>query len=183
VAIANDIDLVTRQMWPQGDIRDPLGTWAARLGVTGDASGGSIKVTCTVPTDERDAHVYTCYDVVWAQLTGTHSTSGFKVRLLTNWPDIDPVPGIQGFSTLNTYQQTTDAEWTAPIAGIFDNATIQPLQRFILLMPRTGTPLGIVEVEQGANVDLATYSFEFYGYYWDRAVLDAPGGPRHPGSN
>jgi succinate-acetate transporter protein len=42
--------------------------------------------------------------------------------------------------------------------------------------------MDILEMQRGNNLDLATYTFEAYGYFWDRAAMETPGGPRHPGS-
>lgn len=184
MSIVSSVDIVPVAMWPQGDIRDPLGVWGARIGVTGDASAGAIKVTFAVPESLRGAHVYTCYDVTFTQLTGAVGTAGIKTRLLTNFPDIDIVAGFQGFGSVYLNSITTDADFTAPLSGPIDvPGIIHPNQRFILLLTRQGTGLDLVEMEFGANIDLATFSFEGYGYYWDRSVLDAPGGPRHPGSS
>jgi len=181
MAINLPVTLIEQQAWPQGDKRDPLGIWGARLGVTGDATGGGIKVTATVEESKRDAYVYTCYGITAAKLTGNLTADVIKTRLLTNWPNVDPLAGIQGFASLTMGQAIGDTSGTAPLQGS-NLPTIRPEMRFILLFARTGTPLGIVEVEWNNNLDAATYSFEFWGYFWDRSVLQAPGGPRHPGS-
>jgi len=184
MAIAANVDLLPGQEWPQGDARDPLGVWGARLGVTGDATGGSIKVGINVPSDIRGAHVYTCYGVTFAQLTGVVTARNVKTRLLTNLPDVDPTAGITGFATLKISNTATLDSVTSPILGMKgEDPGVSTLDRFILLRTGTGTPLTIVEVEFGENLNLATYSFEAYGYYWDRLVMQAPGGPRHPGSS
>ncbi|MGR3295936.1 MAG: hypothetical protein ACUZ8A_06880, partial [Candidatus Bathyanammoxibius sp.] len=64
---------------------------------------------------------------------------------------------------------------------------INSIDRFLLLYdPRQPASLGntnILELQLAVNTDLATYSFEAYGYYWDRSVMQTPGGPRHPGSS
>jgi len=185
MAIATNVDLLPAQQWPQGDARDPLGVWAARLGVTGDATGGSIKVGVNVPAPLRGAHVYTCYSINFAQLTGVITARNVKVRLLTNLPDADTLAGIQGFATLRIVNTATLDSITEPILGIGGAGApaLEPLDRFILLRTDTGTPLTIVEIEFGENVNLSTYVFEAYGYYWDRLVMQAPGGLRHPGSS
>jgi len=185
MAIATNVDLLPAQGWPQGDARDPLGVWAARLGVTGDATGGSIKVGVNVPTGLRGAHIYTCYSINFAQLTGVVTARNVKVRLLTNLPDADVLAGLQGFATLKIVNTATLTNVTPPILGIGGGQApaLEPLDRFILLRTDVGTPLTIVEIEFGENVDASTYVFETYGYYWDRLVMQAPGGPRHPGSS
>jgi len=183
MAIALETDISHFNVWRQRDIRDPLGIWVGRQGVTGDASGGAIKVGFNVPAANRAAHVYCCYDVSFATLTVTFDNDLTKVRLLTNWPDSDPsVPGIQGYGSLAVYTTAADAQFTPPVVG-FTIPVIGAAQRFIPLWTTQGSGLTIVEVEHGGNVDTATYSFEAFGYYWDQAVRDAPGGPRHPGAD
>lgn len=183
MAIAEEVDIQHFNILRQRDARDPLGIWVARLGVTGDATGGSIKVGINVPAANRAAHVYFCYDVNFATLTITFNNALTKVRLLTNWPDADPsVVGIQGYGSLGVYATAADAQFTAPTVG-FTIPVIGAAQRFIPLWTTIGSGLTIVEIEHGDNVDTATYSFECFGYYFDHAVRDAPGGPRHPGSD
>ena len=171
------------QLWPQLDIRDPLGVWGARALVTGDASGGSIKVTCQAPAERSAAFVYTAYAVTLVQLTGTLLTIPLKMRILTNWPDISATAGVQGFATFRSANSNGDADFTAPKNGN-SAALMFPNDRFILIFdPRQGAGvLNMIELEMGVNVNTDTYAFEAYGYYWDRSVLNAPGGPRHPGS-
>ncbi len=188
MAIDVNVDILESQTWPQGDARDPLGVWGARLGVTGDASGGGIKVAFVVPAPKRGARVYTVYSATFAQLTGTTTALvPVKSRILTNWPNIDPVPGVQGFGTLLLNPCDQDNDLTAPVRGPVSSPLITPNDRFILCYdPRQQTTLGpmaILELAYGKNEDLATFSFEGYGYWWDRSVMDTPGGPRHPGSS
>lgn len=184
MAIAQEVAVEQLNLWPQGDARDPLGVWGARLGITGDASGGAIKVGFIVPAARKAAYVYTCYSVNFSKLTGTTNVIAVKVRLLTNWPNVDPVPGVQAFGTHLSGNATGSAEFTSPIIGL-DTFVIGPNDRFLLLYdPRTiGGDMTIVEIEQNDNTLNDTYSFEAYGYFWDRAVMDTPGGPRHPGSS
>ena len=184
MAIASTVDILPAALWPQGDIRDPLGVWGFRLGVTGNVSGGTVKVTARAPAGLGAAYVYTCYSAQIAQLTGADAAANIKCRLLTNWPNIDPQAGVQAYSTLRLTVWISDDAMTAPIGGPSQNF-LSPLDRFILLFdprPSAGA-LNIVELELDRNVDAETYSFEGYGYFWDRSVLQAPGGPRHPGSN
>lgn len=184
MAISETVDVVTTALWPQGDVRDPLGVWGFRHGVTGDASGGSIKVIAQAPSGVNAAYLYTCYSALIAELDTLASVQG-KCRLLTNWPNADLiVPGVQAYSTAITRTITGDADFTAPIA-VPSEPFVNAADRFLLLFdPRPGAgDLSIVELELGVNTDTLTYSFEGYGYYWDRSVLQAPGGPRHPGAS
>ena len=185
MAIEEQATVIQTALWPQGDMRDPLGIWGCRLGVTGDASGGSIKVQFRVPALRKSSYIYTAYSVIGVQLTGTATNVSIKTRLLTNWPDVDiGVNGVQGYATAFAATIVQDGQFTSPTA-VPNTTLIREGDRFLLLFdPRpTGGPLDIVELEWGENVDLATYSFEGYGYFWDRSVLNAPGGLRHPGSN
>jgi len=185
MSIATTVAVVTAALWQQGDIRDPLGVWGSRLGVTGDATGGEIKVTAQVPIADSAAYMFTVYSITLTQLTGSLGAGVFAgARLLTNWPDVDPVAGVQGYATFsiaNIVQGIFTAPTTTPLEML-----LKPNDRFILLFdprPGRGSVLELVEMKWGENVDAATYSFETYGYYWDRSVLNAPGGPRHPGSS
>ncbi len=184
MAIAVEVAVEQLNLWPQGDARDPLGVWGARLGVTGDATANAIKVGFIVPADRKAAYVYTCYSVNYSKLAGTVGVTAVKVRLLTNWPNVDPIPGVQAYGTHVSAIATGSAEFTSPLIGL-DRPIIGPADRFLLLYdPRAiAGDMTIVEIEENDNTDGDTYSFEAYGYFWDRAVMDAPGGPRHPGSN
>jgi len=185
MAISTSANLIPHQLWPQGDIRDPLGVWGARLLVTGDASGGGVKVAVQAEAGVGAAYVYTCYDVnvsiIVQAVSGTSNLT--KVRLLTSWPDVDPTVGVQAYSSNHFFRVESSAGMTPPIGGP-TTPTIDPQQRFLLLFdPRPQTAaLVIVELEYGDNDLNDVYSFEAYGYFWDRSVLNAPGGPRHPGS-
>lgn len=184
MAITAEIDVLAAALWPQGDIRDPLGVWGFRLGVTGDVSGGTIKVTAAAPAGLAAAYVYTCYSLQAVQTSGTATASDLKTRLLTNWPNIGTIPGVQGYATALRSQINGATDFTAPIV-VPTLTIVKEIERFILLFdprPSAGR-LDIIELELAININLATYSFEGYGYFWDRSVLQAPGGPRHPGAS
>lgn len=191
MAIAETAAPVESPLWPQGDIRDPMGVWGFRHGVTGDASGGSIKVTVRVPANKRSAYVYTIYSAQIAQLTGVVTAGLIKSRVLTNWPNVDLQAGVQAFSTLQITRHFGGSTFTAPVGGPAGDTGYAPMlapnDRFILCFdprqPASLGPLDILELELTVNTDLATYSYEAYGYLWDRSVMQAPGGPRHPGSS
>jgi len=193
MAILTSVAPIESQLWPQGDIRDPLGVWGARLGVTGDASGNPITVNFRVPAEKRSAYVYTIYHAIVAVLAGGVN-SPVKIRILTNWPNIDPDAGVQGYSTLGIGGTIQSTAFTSPIGGPGpiaavpqDYPYITPLDRFILCFdPRQQATLGamdILSLEKEINTNNGTYSFEAYGYFWDRSVMQAPGGPRHPGAS
>jgi len=185
MAISEEVAVITNALWPQGDIRDPLGVWGFRHGITGDATGGSIKVGAVVPADNAGAFLFTCYSALAAILAqATTSTSVAKVRLLTNWPNVDPQLGVQAYGSAGFVDLSTVSSFTPPEV-IPTTPMIAPQDRFLLLFdPRpSGGQITIVELEIGVNILADTYTFEGYGYYWDRSVLNAPGGPRHPGSS
>ncbi len=183
MSIAQGQSVFHHQAFPQGDVRDPLGVWAGRLGIVGDATGGEIKATFNVPAALRSAYVHTCYAITVAQLTGTGVAASVLMRLLANWPDIDPDAGVQAFSSgSGAFMRVSSSFDTAPISQI-EGFDIGALRYVLLYDPRQqGAQMDIVEVKVSSNVDTVTWSFECYGYFWDRSVLNAPGGPRHPGS-
>ncbi len=185
MAITTEQSVFASALWPQGDIRDPLGVWGSRVGVTGDASGGSIKVGLLEVADRKAGLVYTCYSAHAAGLTGTFTDDAIKCRLLTNWPNVDIVSGVQGYATAIAGLLDFNTNFTAPNYVVNRQPLVTPNDRFLLLFdPRPSGPLAtLVELEVTQNVDLATYAFEAYGYFWDRSVLNAPGGPRHPGAS
>ena len=187
MAIVQQVNVFPAQMWPQGDARDPLGIWGFRLGITGDATGGSIKMQARARAGLAAAYIYTCYSLNAVQLSGTITTDArIKSRLLTNWPDIDALVGVQGYSSARYAPTITNVDFTSPVQGIeAGQALVTEAERFMLLFdprPSAGA-LDIIELEYTDNADGATYSFEGWGYFWDREVLSTPGGPRHPGSS
>jgi len=71
------------QLWPQLDIRDPLGVWGARALVTGDASGGSIKEKCQAPAERTAAFFF------------TPPAASDKVRFVPPWGKDPPVLALR----------------------------------------------------------------------------------------
>jgi len=184
MAIDLTFDIVPTAQWPQGDARDPLGVWGGRAIITQDASGGSVKANFQAPLTIAGAYVYTCYSAQISNLSAAVAII-IKCRLLTNWPDVDPVNiGVQGYGSNISRTTLGDADFTAPLSGPND-PLVTPNDRYLLLFdPRpVAGAFTIVELEYGVNVDTQIAAFECWGYYWDRAVLQTPGGPRHPGSN
>jgi len=176
---------IATALWPQGDIRDPLGVWGFRQGVTGDATGGSVKVIMSESVDQKAAYIYTAYSLLIAMITqATPGSLSGKARLLTGWPNIDEQAGVQAYGSGRTVTIPSPSAFTSPV-GVPGENLVSPLDRFLLLFdPRpSGVLADLVELELGDNVLADTYSFEGYGYFWDRSVLNAPGGPRHPGSS
>jgi len=184
MAISTTVDLVATALWPQGDARDPLGVWGARNIEVGDASGGSVKTTIQAPESIAGAFIYTCYSAFASTLT-PESASQIKLRLLTNWPDVDPInPGVQGYGSIVVSTQDFGTEFTAPKSGP-PQSMIGAADRFVLLFdprPVVGA-FAILELELDENTLARQYAFEAWGYYWDRQVMNTPGGPRHPGAN
>lgn len=172
------------QQWPQGDARDPLGIWGARAAVLGNASAGEIGVDFVVPAEKVASFVYACYAITGGQILGVIQNQSFKVQLLTNFPNVDPQPGVQGFSSLDIGVMGGDQQLTVPNSGQ-RTWTFPSSYRFILLYDPTPRNAALTIVKL-ATVNVAIgidFVFECYGYFWDRSVLNTPGGPRHPGSN
>jgi len=181
------VEVKETALWPQGDERDPLGIWGARILVTGDGDGSpsSIKVQVNIPAPRRGAYVYTCYSaIITATTQAIVAGSTAKCRLNTLWPDIDALAGVVAYSRIKVVQLAVSGQFTSPFNGP-DQPMVDPQDRFLLLYdPRPiNAAVTMVELENSVNVLNDVYAFECYGYYWDRSVMNAPGGPRHPGSS
>lgn len=166
------------------DQRDPLGVWAAREQVTGDASGGIQQVDIQVPANVRAGFVYNCQA---AEMIGPDPSAmtSVTVRLLTNWPPSDS-PGVAG----------ADFHVNSPIGSFGDGSsksgsnTGQPfinaaLMKVLLFDPRSNPLAGVnlLEIWSSANTLAEPRIGTAWGYYWDRGVMDVPGGPRFPGAD
>lgn len=187
MSVEFDAQVITNALWPQGDIRDPLGVWGARSSVTGDATGGEIKGNVNVTESERAAYIYTVYDIAINQRSGTLNANPSMVRMLTGWPNIDLLAGVQAYSSgrFGIFRGSGTFN-TPPIAGIIATEELLPANsRFILMFdPRPlASALPLIELKWVNQTDGDIYDIECWGYYWDRSVLQAPGGPRHPGSS
>lgn len=179
------VDVVQTALWPQGDERDPLGVWAFRSIVIGLGVEGSVKVTAIVPSDRKSAYIYTAYAATTVPVTqAVLAGSQAKIRLLTNWPDASSPAGVTGFAKARMVNIVVNGNSSSPFGGA-DAPMIDALDRFLLLFdPRPLVDdLEIMELELMQNILNDVYAFEGYGYYWDRSVMNAPGGPRHPGSS
>ena len=186
MSISETQEVFTSQQWPQGDIRDPLGVWGGRNSIVGDGGDDFVKTDFLVPAERKAAFVYTCYSANASGLT-TLTTTAFtsRIRLLTNWPNITLEAGVQGYGNNQGVEMITTTQSSQPQSSI-RQPLVNAHDRFILLYdPRAqGTiPITIVSLEINANTLNDQYIFEVYGYYWDRSVLQAPGGPRHPGAS
>ncbi len=178
-----DIDIKATALWPQGDARDPLGIWAGRGALTDDTLGGDKTGNIGLPQSRRAGNIYTCYAVTLSVVSGSDvGLSNVFCRLLTNWPPADS-PGISGFAT-NRGSILAPTRNVFPL-GSFRENIFDPQYRFILLFdPRAGASgrINLVELTYLTVAGNAkVLAFEAWGYWWDRSVLDAPGGPRHPG--
>ncbi|HIB68100.1 MAG TPA: hypothetical protein EYO33_24140 [Phycisphaerales bacterium] len=155
-----------------------------RIGATGDGGGGSIQAVGQVPAGERAAFVYTCYSANIAivnQTTPLNVTGQF--RLLTNWPSVDALAGVNAYSSIHmvTVEQSALED---PVGGSNDPLVSGPERFMVLWDPRpTNVAMNICAFAVGTNVLNDVYSFEAWGYYWDRTVMSVPGGLRHPGSD
>jgi len=184
MAVLGNVDVLPAQLWPQGDIRDPLGVWGFRATLTGTGDGGGMKINVRTPAAQGAAYVYTCYSAIIAQTVGTPNIVTLKARLLTNWPNVDAQAGVQAYATARLVTTNGSANFTAPFTVPALDTLITPNDRFILLFdPRPAAgQLTIMELEINENVLAEVWSYEGWGYFWDRSVMQAPGGLRHPGA-
>lgn len=183
MAVLGSIAPIESELWPQRDARDPLGIFGWRGTQVGDATGGGNKVLIEVPASLRHAFVYKIWDMIIVQTAGTPASIAGKMRILSNWPNIDPDPGIQAYAAMFIGTLNGASALSAPDIGFFNVNPFNGNSKDILIYdPSTQSgPMGIAEQEV-QNVDGTTFSFEGYGYYWDRAVMSTPGGPRNPGT-
>ncbi len=186
MSITANADLIEWALWPQGDKRDPLGIWAFRSSILGDATGGFLKLLVGLPAARRAGHIYTCLSAQSTTLSGTATHAGITLRLLTNWPPADLGAGVTAYSTYMRILIGASAVGNFPTDGPFENPLVRENDRFILLFdPRPVETLGrlnIMEFIITDNTNTVLIGFEAWGYWWDRSVMDAPGGPRHPGT-
>lgn len=183
MSVSGTVNILESELWPQRDARDPIGIFGWRVLQAGDATGGSNKIFIQVPEQIRHAYVMKISDMIIAQIVGSIVATVGKSRVLTNWPNIDVDPGIQTYGTSHFFTLTGDASFTAPRAGPFDaEALPRGLGDLLIYDPSTQTGDMVIAEQETVNTNNTTYSFEGYGYYWDRAVMSTPGGPRNPGT-
>jgi len=184
MAVLGSVDILAQQTLYPADARDPLGMWGGRVTLTGIGDGGSMKIVFNVPELLAAAYVFTVYSAIIVQTGGTPNGDIGKCRILTNWPNIDPDPGIQAYGTTIIRTLLASTSFTAPFAAPTE-PFITPNDRFLLIYnpQQPDAAMSILELEFNGNVTGAVLSFEAYGYFWDREVMTLPGGPRHPGSN
>jgi len=183
MSVLGSVFVIGSELWPQRDARDPLGVFGWRVTQASDASGGSNKIVVKVEEDQRHAYVYKIYDMLIVQVAGTVIAAVSKMRILTNWPNIDVQAGIQAYGAIFLGGLTGSGSLTAP------NSAFSGLNPFSgnskeLLIYDPSTTNGDMDIaeQEVVNSDNVTFSFEGYGYYWDRAVMQTPGGPRNPGT-
>jgi len=189
MAIASSVEITAAAIFRPRDLRDPLGWWGGRVGVTGDLSSGGITVLFNVPANIAGKYVYTSYIANMGQLAALAlDATNHKVRLLMNWPNMDSQAGINGLNAVYISATRTDVDFTGQSSAAgnpTDNYALDSSRRFIPLFdPRSNTGANaIVEMEWGDNTDGEDYIFEAGGYFWDRQVMETPGGMRHPGAS
>jgi len=183
MAVLGTVEVLATQTWQQGDIRDPLGIWGFRTQITGTGDGGGMKVNVLTPTGQGASYVYTAYSAIITQVGGPVLIIRAKIRLLTNWPNVDPQAGVQAYAVAHTVPLNGSGNFTLPQL-MPDRPLVDPNDRFILLYdPRPASgQLTIMELEINSNVTDDVFSYEGWGYFWDRSVMNSPGGPRHPGA-
>lgn len=179
MAVTGDIDMLQSAVFRRGDGRDPLGLWAARGTLIGDATGGTVKASFGVPGPQRAAFVYTVGFVATSSPSaGTGSTH--TVRLLTNWPPASK-PGLEGAAFIRTTEVGSAGSGELQAVGF--RPLIDPQMTKILMYdprPDPSSRVNFIELWLNLNVDLAQYFFEAWGWYWDRNLHEIPGGPRYP---
>jgi len=186
MSITIEKDCLVTGVWKQGDIRDPIGIFGGVTSITGNGDGTFIRVSMRI--DSEDAFLsglFAIYDATILQTLGSVQSVDVLYRIFSNWPNIDQQPGITPFNSGIVRNMVGSNSWVSPRAAP-DAPLVQPLDRFRLIWdPRHLAPQNMLLCEWFINMPVApvAYQFSVYGYFWDRSVLNAPGGPRHPGSS
>lgn len=184
MSVFGTVDVLESELWPQRDARDPLGIFGWRVTQVGDATGGANNITVQVPAARRHAYVYKIYDMLIAQTTGSKVVTVGKLRILANWPNIDTQAGIQAYGALFIAPVDGSDSFTVPKSGFLTANPFNGNTRDILIFdPSTQAGNMAIAEQEVVNIDTITFSFEGYGYYWDRSAMAAPGGPRNPGTS
>lgn len=173
-------------MWPQGDIRDPLGVWGAIVELTADGTGGEHLITVVTELDRAAAYVYTVLDAHIDQNSGVANGDATMFRIHTNWPNIQVAGNVVAYTPARFSLFLGAGFTTSPTHGIVaDHQLVTPNQRFLPIWDPRGltSVLTILTFKMTNTPDLATFTVAAYGYFWDRSVMSAPGGLRHPGSS
>jgi len=184
MSITIEKDVLVTGIFKQGDIRDPIGLWGGTTSINSDATGGKIRTSFRV--DNEDAFlsgVFSIYSANVIQVTGLAATQNILFGINSNWPNIDQTPGITPYNGF--IRATLSGEDAfSPVAAVFPQL-VGSLDRFRLIFdPRHIAPQNMLLCQfEMVNVNAKSYLWSVYGYFWDRSVLDAPGGPRHPGSS
>jgi len=174
------VRLLAHNIFKQRDSRDPLGIWAFRSEQAGTATGGVFKVQ--VQSDEVD-RIFTCVGLNLTADGITVAVQG-KYRLLCNQPPADLEGGQAGVSIARNIDVTNFSNATAPADNWDAISPYESQLEHILLfggVQSSRDPQNILEMECGGNALTVTYFFEATGYFWDRQILESPGGPRWPG--
>lgn len=186
MSVAVQLSLRTTALWPQGDIRDPLGVWGVHGDLVADATGGEIIVTVVTELARAAAYVYTLLDAFMVQNTGILNSDRNMIEINTNWPNIQQAGGVQPYtpSRFGLWQGGSFA--TPPNFGVgTEHLWVTPNQRFLPIWDPRGltSTLSILTFKLTNDPDAATFTCQAYGYFWDRSVMGAPGGLRHPGAS
>jgi len=186
MTVQGSFPVIETGLFKHQDARDPIGVWGAQGNITGDASGGQIQAFIQIPADKRRNRVYTVYDCQSQNSGGTLDTgTAAKIRIFLGWPDINLAGGIQAHETILFVQLEPAGGFNPPFTGP-RRSMVDPNHRFLLIFDPSvqfaNDAFTMISVERDANVNGSIYQTSAWGYYWDRAVFDVPGGPRHPGS-
>ncbi len=174
-------DVVETAVFPQRDARDPLGIWGAHATTTGDATGGITQVNFQIAAGRRRANVYSIIAANSQLTSGTAIGTDISLRILSSWPNLSAVLTGINFAAPTRSVPAGPALLNGPPQGDL----VRTNDRYILIFDpasvNAGNALLIATIVRNANVDTETAVYTLYGYYWNRDIVDQPGGPRHPG--
>ncbi len=181
MAITTLKDILASGLIFQGDARDPLGIWGGATSQVNSGSGGSTRITFRVgTTDSNLSSVFAISGLSVLQESGTPRSDLVKFRMFTNWPSVDFQAAITPFNSAHAAVFVGSTLFTGGVAVAPFNDTVPAIRGLLSWDPRgLSQPLLLCEFEM-ANISGTTVLVSVQGYFWDRAVLNTPGGPRFP---
>jgi len=181
MAISSEATILEHNLFKQRDGRDVLGIWNLTHDITGDATGGSIKLAILPNSPDR------IFNVVALGLSVSQLVASAigKFRYLCNFPPASVTQGRDSTDFTRSFTISQSADLTTPgdnwAAGNNQDPGWDKLLLWGSALP--GVISAILELESGDNTLNETYFFDAWGYFWDRNVMYEPGGPRFPGAS
>ncbi len=179
MSVAAASSLQVTSLFTPRTVRDPIGIWAAALGVAADGTGGFVEWTLSVPADIRNLYIF---NIMAASITKTGAVGAaarFRARLLANVPPSSP-------AGLGSYELNIARDSIALGLDVIPDGVLIPREwQFLPIWDPFGQAgdMDILVLRNDPNTVAETVSFVAAGYYWHREAHRAPGGLLWPGTS